>query len=129
MPDGSLPLRFGPGGARLLRAWRRMVRAGRDAGMRFVVDEVLLTPQDLPDWYDALAGLDVFFVGVHCDLAELQRREIERGDRGVGQAISQYDTVHSYGSYDFEVDTTATSTADCVDAILVKLDLLAAAPS
>src|SRR4030095_371181 len=56
MPDGSLPMRVGPGGARLLRAWRRMVRAGRDAGMRFVVDEVLLTPQDLPDWYDALAG-------------------------------------------------------------------------
>jgi len=121
LPDGSMPVRVGPGGAKVLAGWRRMIRAGVDAGLRFVVDEVLLLPGDFPDWRAVLAGLDVLWVGVRCDLAELQRREIARGDRGVGQALAQYPVVHSYGPYDLEVDTTRTDTAACVAAILTEL--------
>lgn len=119
--DGEIAVLVGPGGQSLLRAWRRMVRAGVDAGMRFVIDEVLLNAGDLPDWRAALDGCDVFFVGVRCELAELQRREMARGDRGVGQALWQHERVHGFGAYDFEVDTTRTATAACVDAILGAL--------
>jgi chloramphenicol 3-O phosphotransferase len=119
--DGTIPVLVGPGGARLLRAWRRMIRTGIDEGMRFVIDEVLLDAGDLPDWRAALAGCDLFVVGVRCDLAELQRREIARGDRGVGQALWQHQRVHGYGPYDLEVDTTATPTAICAEAILAAL--------
>lgn len=121
LPDGSIPVVLGPGGAKLLRGWRRMVAVGVAAGLRFVVDEVLLEPVALPDWREVLASRDLFFVGVRCDLAELQRREIARGDRGVGQALAQHEAVHSYGPYDFEVDTTHTDTDACVDAILAAL--------
>jgi chloramphenicol 3-O phosphotransferase len=121
MPDGTIPVLVGPGGGRLLRAWRRMIRTGIDEGMRFVIDEVLLDAGDLPDWRAVMAGRDLFLVGVHCELAELQRREIARGDRAVGQALWQHERVHGYGPYDLEVDTTATSAAACAATILSAL--------
>jgi chloramphenicol 3-O phosphotransferase len=121
LSSGEMPMRVGPGGNAVLRGWRRMVRAGLEAGLRFVVDEVFLTDDALTDWAATLAGHDVFFVGVRCDLAELQRRETARGDRGVGQALSQHHKVHAQGPYDFEVDTTATPTAACVDQILAAM--------
>ncbi len=120
-PDGAMPILLGEGFLGVSRAWRRMIRAGVDAGQRFVIDDVWITPEDRPDWEAVLAGLDVVFVGVRCGIAELQRRELARGDRGVGQALSQHRTVHSRGPYDLEVDTTATPSADCVAAILAHL--------
>jgi chloramphenicol 3-O phosphotransferase len=60
-------------------------------------------------------------VGVRCDLAELQRREKARGDRGVGQALWQHERVHALGPYDLEVDTTATPPEACAEAILQAL--------
>ena len=117
-PDGAMPILLGEGFLSVARAWRRMIRAGVDAGQRFIVDDVWLTPADRPDWEAVLAGLDVVVVGVRCDLAELQRRELARGDRGIGQALSQQKTVHSFGPYDLEVDTTATAAADCAAAIV-----------
>ena len=54
---------------------------------------------------------DVFFVGLHCPLAELERRERERGDRRIGEACSDFAVTHTFGVYDFEIQTT-----DPVDA-------------
>lgn len=118
LPDGRMPLRIGPAGHGLLRAWRRMLRTAVEQGQRLILDEVLLEPEMLTDWLDVFAGREVFFVGVHCTLVELQRREIARGDRGEGQALSMYDVVHQHGLYDLEIDTTATSAAVCADAIV-----------
>jgi len=120
-PDGAMPIVLGDGFLGVARAWRRMVRAGVDAGQRFIIDDVWLTPADRPDWAAALAGLDVVFVGVRCDLDELLRRELARGDRGIGQALSQQKTVHSFGGYDLKVDTTATSAQACAGQILAYL--------
>src|SRR4249920_1583571 len=119
--DGAMPILLGEGFLGVAAAWRRMIRAGVDAGQRFVIDDVWLTPDDRLDWEAVLAGLDTVFVGVRCDLAELQRREIARGDRGIGQALSQQKTVHNYGLYDVAVDTTATPTEACVATILAAL--------
>lgn len=56
-----------------------------------------------------LAKLDVFFVGVHCPLPELERREKERGDRRIGEARTDFETIHEFAEYDFEVSGTAPS--------------------
>ena len=70
------------------------------------------TPLRFRAWREDLArlldGLDVFFVGVHCELAEIDRRERDRGDRRVGECRSHVETdlIHTFGPYDFEVDTT-----------------------
>ncbi len=51
-----------------------------------------------------LASYDVFWVGVHAPIAELERRERLRGNRQIGEALYHLKT-HSFCSYDIEVDT------------------------
>ncbi|RAK67642.1 chloramphenicol phosphotransferase CPT family protein [Phenylobacterium kunshanense] len=119
--DGAVVLLIGSEGRRLLAAWRRMMRAAVDAGLRIILDEVVLEPAMLTDWTDVLVGVDVAFVGVSCDLAELERRERARGDRAPGQARSMHELVHAHGLYDLEVDSTATSAEALADEIAVWL--------
>ena len=52
-----------------------------------------------------LEPFDVFFVGIHCPLSELERRESLRGDRRNGEARQDFATVHTFGSYDLEIDS------------------------
>jgi chloramphenicol 3-O phosphotransferase len=65
-----------------------------------------------------LARFDVFFVGVHCPLDELERRQIIRGDRRPGEAQLDFAIVHAHCTYDLEVDGTrrADENADAVIA-------------
>jgi chloramphenicol 3-O phosphotransferase len=121
LPGGELAIFTGPEGRRIMRGWRHMVRAALDQGLRAVVDEVFLEDGDLAEWAAAMRGRDVLFVGVRCELSELQRRERARGDRGVGQALWQHARVHAQGLYDVEVDTTSTSAEACAQFLLDAL--------
>jgi chloramphenicol 3-O phosphotransferase len=95
------------------RAIAGMAQAGND----LVVDHVLSEPWRLQDCLEVLRGLDVVFVGVHCPLEELERRERVRGDRTPGQAAAQFSRVHQHGRYDFECDTGTSSPRECALAI------------
>jgi len=70
-----------------------------------------------------LRSEDVLFVGVHCQLDELARREQARGDRPAGLAEHQFDLVHSHGDYDLECDTSAASPRECAQQIKEFLPL------
>jgi chloramphenicol 3-O phosphotransferase len=59
----------------------------------------------------------VYLIGVQCSLDELQPREIARGDRYLGTAARQFDRVHRYGKYDFEVDASTTAADICAEQI------------
>lgn len=45
---------------------------------------------------------------MHCDLAEIDRRERARGDRypGEGRSHVETDQIHTFGPYDLDLDTT-----------------------
>lgn len=75
------------------------------AGNNVIFDHIIETPAWLAELVDLLAGLDVFLVGLHCSLAELERRERQRGDRGRGEARTDLGTVHSFMSYDLELNS------------------------
>ena len=122
-PNGELPIISGPEALTVMRAWRRMVGAALDAGVRGIVDDVFTDPGQRNDWAEVLRGRDVFLVGVQCELQELQRREKDRGDRGDGQALWQHQRVHAQGSYDFEIDTSSSSPIECATAIISALEL------
>lgn len=79
------------------------------AGNNVIVDTVLVNSDNLAECVFILAHFRVTFVGVFCPLAELERRERERGDRAVGMARSQFEQVHAHQIYDLEVDTSVTS--------------------
>src|SRR5512144_2061605 len=54
LPNGEMPIRLGEGARQVLRGWRRMVRAGVDEGLRFIIDDVLFDETLLPGWMAAL---------------------------------------------------------------------------
>jgi chloramphenicol 3-O-phosphotransferase len=41
-----------------------------------------------------------------CPLEELERRELARGDRRIGEARVDFHTAHAFCTYDLEVDST-----------------------
>jgi chloramphenicol 3-O phosphotransferase len=100
------------------RAVAGMVAAGNDV----VMDHVLSEPWRLTDLLTVLDGVPVTFVGVHCDPAELERRERDRADREPGQGLAQLAQVHAHGDYDLEVDTTRTTPAALAARIKALVD-------
>ncbi len=97
--------------------FHRCIPALALAGNNLIVEHIVETA----DWMQRLLMLlerfDVFFVGVHCPLAELERRERTRGDRRIGDARADFETMHAFGAYDFEVDSTAPLAGN-VDALI-----------
>jgi chloramphenicol 3-O phosphotransferase len=121
-PDGSIAaIHPAPYGDRLVRGLHAAVAALARAGIHVIVDHVLLAPAWAADLAAAFAGLDVVRVGVLCPLAELQRREKERGDRTLGQARAQFDLVHAAARYDVTVDTSRADPAGCAARVLAVL--------
>jgi chloramphenicol 3-O phosphotransferase len=107
---------------RLERAWMAGVAAMAAAGAKVIVDDVFLGGRESQDrWRQALAGLQVFWVGVHCDAATAAARELARGDRIPGMAARQAETVHDGVHYDLEVDTTDTDAEACAQLIAARL--------
>lgn len=99
-------------------AWTEGIAAVAGAGAGIVVDDVFLGgPHSQERRRKALAGLDVLWVGVRCDSAVAEGREITRGDRVRGMAASQAQLVHEGVHYDLEVDTTHTEALECARTI------------
>ncbi|MFJ9696205.1 chloramphenicol phosphotransferase CPT [Kitasatospora sp. NPDC101183] len=118
--DGTVEV--GPAFAALDAAWTLGVAAMARAGARIIVDEIFLgTTTSQARWRDALTGLDVLWVGVHCSPAVAATREAARGDRVPGMAATQATTVHTGVHYDLVVDTTRTTPDACARTILTRL--------
>lgn len=101
----------------LLSAFHRSLPLVVACGYPVIIDHVI----ERRDWMEeiarALHGFDVFFVKVECPLAELERREIARGDRQIGFAKMQMEWVHRYGDYDAEVNTFTSSLEQNVESL------------
>jgi len=61
-------------------------------------EHIIETRQWMDRLIQLLAGHDVFFVGVHCPLDELVRREAARGDRRIGEAETDFSVLTSTAS-------------------------------
>ena len=105
--------------SKIIRGFHAAGAAIARAGNMVIMDDVL---ENEPPWQDCLLelfkGIDVFFVGVHCPLSELEKREKERKNRRAGMARKQFDQVHSKAIYDIEVDTSLLSSEECAERIL-----------
>lgn len=83
--------------------FHRSLAAYAAAGNNLIIEHILDTDGWLDQLVDLFAPFDVFFVGVHCPLDELTRREVLRGDRPAGSAAQDFHTIHKGVDYDFEV--------------------------
>jgi chloramphenicol 3-O phosphotransferase len=75
------------------------------AGNNVIFDHIIETKAWLYELISLISELDVFFVGLQCSLPELERRELQRGDRHPGEARQDFQTVHSIPTYDLEIDS------------------------
>lgn len=110
----------------LHRTWQgfhRAVAGMAAAGNNVVVDHVLSAEWRLQDCLSVLVPQDVVFVGLHCPLEELARRERARGDRPDGLAARQLAQVHAHGLYDLVCDTGRMDAAECARRIKQFLPL------
>ena len=99
--------------------FERSLRAYAGAGNNLIVEYIIETEEWMVRLDDVLRGLDVFLVGLHCSLDELEKREKLRGDRPLGDARRDHFTVHKHCRYDFEVETSqspALSAAGIISA-------------
>jgi len=114
---------LGPVGRALTRAAAAFWRSSAEQGIDQVIDDVWLTRDQADELHRALSGSRVLWVGVHCPLEELERRERERRDRRHGTARGQFDLVHNWRPYNLNLDTTALSPAECADLIMAALEV------
>lgn len=82
------------------------------AGNNLIVDHIIDTEEWMLELVQLLRPFDVFFVGVHCPVEELERREVTRGDRPLGDAKKDFETVHKHATYDLELDGTLAPEAN-----------------
>ncbi|MEE6258088.1 chloramphenicol phosphotransferase CPT [Plantactinospora sonchi] len=119
-PDGVVQV--GPQFEAAEAAWRAGIAAMARAGARVISDDVFLTGAVYQQrWRQALAGLDVLWVGVRCASEVAVGREIARGDRPRGMATSEAETVHRGVVYDLELDTTHSESLDCARVVAARL--------
>src|SRR5262249_40293608 len=112
-------VRSGPVGDKVQRSFARAARLLADDGHDVVLDLVLLDRNSVSSYIDALQGHRTYFIGVHCDGAVLEARELARGDRFQNLARTQLPVVHEFrGFYDLEVDTSTRGPNDLAGAIL-----------
>jgi chloramphenicol 3-O phosphotransferase len=98
----------------LHQSWRALAMAGNN----LIIDHIVETEAEMDKLVRLLSGIDVFFVGLHCSLAELERREIERGNRRKGEARTDFQTVHSFTTYDLELNSELASVEENVNRLI-----------
>lgn len=110
-------MRVGKTAWNILRGMTQSYAAMAKAGNNLVLGDII-TERLLPEYCTALRGLQVYFVGVHCSLAELERREHVMPNRTVGCARAQIEQVHVPGEYDLTVNTEKDNPTRCAEQIL-----------
>jgi chloramphenicol 3-O phosphotransferase len=112
----------GPQFRALEAAWMTGLAAMARAGARLILDDVFLDgAASQQRWQKALGPLQVLWVGVQCDSAVAAGREVARGDRVNGMAVSQAELVHQGVVYDLQVDTTHTEALECARLIAAQV--------
>ena len=101
--------------ASILTIWKEKIS--------IIIDHVFIDPCWKAELHEIFSSKKIFFVGVYCSIKELEARERERGDRIVGLAKYQYNRVHKNCHYDCKVDTSKSTSEECVEIILKNIAL------
>ena len=85
--------------------FHRSIHAFAAAANNLIVEHITETESWLRRLVLLLESQDVFFVGLHCPLEELERRALHRGARKVDEARADFRVTHTFGAYDFECNS------------------------
>ena len=116
--EGPRPrIHSGPLGIRLLVQMRALAAELADVGFNVIVD-VVCEAAEIESYRKLLVGHKSHVVKVAANLAEVERRERERGDRLIGLAREQDGRLHFDIEYDQVVDTSVHSADESAKDIL-----------
>jgi chloramphenicol 3-O phosphotransferase len=107
---------------RLLSGMRHAVEAMASQGNSLVVDDVMLK-NEVTEYRALLEGYDVRFVRFNVPLEVLEERERLRGDREIGLARGQYDSIRLGEGYDLEIDASVNTPTQNAKLILEAFGL------
>ena len=112
-------VKSGPFAQQIDYTMAQVVKCIADCGHDVAVDEIITEKISLDRYVKALENHNVYFIGIVCDLEELEKREQLRGNRLIGLARGHIDSVHQYKDYyDLIIDSTHCSPATCAQNIL-----------
>ena len=113
----TMHVESGTEGGKLFGIMPQFAEMLADRRNNLIIDEVLFDEEALKAYVQQLKGHTVYYIGVFCDLAVMQEREVLRRDRCIGLSNDQIDRVHQgvLNSYDFKVDTQGLRTKNVVD--------------
>ncbi|MGF1770622.1 chloramphenicol phosphotransferase CPT family protein [Enterovibrio makurazakiensis] len=83
-----------------------------NAGNKVIFDAVISTPTRALQMDLAFEQHQRFYVGVNCELSELERRTRLRGDRTLEEVRHGFATSPLHLQYDLEIDSTSMSVSD-----------------
>lgn len=86
--------------------YHRSLASYAGAGNNLIIEHIVETEAWLHELVKLFSAFDVYFVGLHCPVEELERRERERGDRPEGDAAKDFQIVHKFATYDLELDSS-----------------------
>ena len=92
--------------------------AAARVGLDVIVDEVVIDRATWDDWTDALAGLDVVWVGIRCSPEVAEERNKARGLAASWgwRCVPNTATVHRDAADDFEIDDKPNTRRGTVSA-------------
>ncbi|OEE65782.1 hypothetical protein A1OO_08200 [Enterovibrio norvegicus FF-33] len=91
------------------------------AGNNVIFDSVISTSKRALQIDLAFEQHDRFYVGVHCELSELERRAAARNDRTIEQARHSFATAPMHLIYDLEIDSTSTSVKELATIVAATM--------
>ena len=115
-------IEFGPWGEKLVTGMYEAIAAMVSQGFSVIVDDVVQRKESLECAVRSFKPFKTYFIGVKCPIKILEKREKERGDRAITMARGMYKRVHSFSSYDFEVDTSQYTPQECAEKIKDFMD-------
>jgi chloramphenicol 3-O phosphotransferase len=120
----TMHVESGPEGSKLFTVMPQFAEMLATCGNNLIIDEVLFDEESLKAYVLHLKAHTVYYIGIFCDLAVMQEREILRRDRCIGLSNNQIDRVHQgvLNTYDFKVDTTNISRSRAARIILKFMD-------
>ncbi|RLJ82071.1 chloramphenicol 3-O phosphotransferase [Planococcus citreus] len=98
------------------------VKLFSDKGIHLIVDQILHDEETISHLVSVLKEYPVLFIGIHCSVEEIDRREKNRGNRIIGQGRAQLEFVHRQNeTYDIEVNTMETSLEVAAERIVARI--------
>ncbi len=114
-----IQMQKGPFAQKFEQTMPHVIHSLTDCGHDIAVDTIISDDMILHHYATVLKNHTVYFVGIVCDLEELEKRERLRGNRELGLARGRFNLIPKNKEwYDFTIDTTGLDVATCAQEIM-----------